>query len=223
MARLHISGKRLQINKANTVMIVAIALAAFLVTFSLVASKALLSQRAYQNRVIAEKQKALKQLKEDITASSNLMTAYQAFVGTSDNLLGGNPKGSGDHDGDNAKIVLDALPSKYDFPALASSLEKIISSKNYKLDSITGTDDEIGQANKAGDSPQPVEVPFQVGVSGTFDAMKDLSDIFERSIRPIKIRVLNVSGSNSELKVSITASTYYQPAKSLNIQTKEVK
>ncbi len=221
MAKVHTSGKRLQIDKANSAMLIVVAISAFVVTFSLVAGRALMSQKSYQSRVIKEKQKAATQLQENIKATESLQTSYKAFVGTPDNIIGGNSSGTGERDGDNAKIVLDALPSKYDYPALASSLEKIITGKSFKINSITGSDDELAQAGDK--EAKPVEMPFQVEVDANFASAKDLMNIFEKSIRPIKIKSIELTGSNNNLKVSVNAVTYYQPAKTLKIDTKEVK
>ena len=127
MAKTASFTKRALISKASSTMVVATAVAAFIFIFSAVASKALFSQAAYQNKVIAKKKQALATLKADISAVDNLNNSYKTFIGTPTNVLGGNPTGTGDQDGDNAKIVLDALPSKYDFPALTTSLEKLIS------------------------------------------------------------------------------------------------
>src|SRR6185436_19057656 len=95
--------------------------------FSLMASRGLLGQRSYQARVINEKGKAVKQLQSNVAATKSLVDSYSNFTSLSSNVLGGNPRGTGDKDGDNGKIVLDSLPSKYDFPALTTSLEKILS------------------------------------------------------------------------------------------------
>lgn len=223
MAKDNPSTKRIQINKANTRMVGAIAGASVIVIFSLVASRALMSQRAYQSRVISEKTKAVNQLKDNVKSVQNLATSYSAFVGTSSNVLGGNPSGTGDKDGDNARIILDALPSKYDFPALATSLEKILTSNSYKVNSITGTDDELQQQNTSSPSPAPVEIPFQISITGAYASMKDLITTLEKSIRPIQIQTLQLSGSDSNMQVSISAKTFYQPEKNLTITTKEIK
>ncbi len=223
MAGQHqVSLKRIQINKANTIMVASIAVAAFIVVFSLVASRALLSKRGYQSRVIDGKTTAVNQLEQNLDTVDELVVSYQAFVGTPDNVIGGNPSGSGEGDGDNAKIVLDALPSKYDFPALATSLEKILG-KKYQIDGITGTDDEVAQGNGTVTAPAPVDMPFEVGATGNFTSIKDLLLIFERSIRPIKISKLEVNGSNSQLQITVNAKTYYQPEKTLSVQKKVVK
>ena len=114
------SEKRLLINQANSRIVAVTTAASFIVVFCLVASYTLVGELAYQNRVLGKKKAALSQLKTDINSVQTLETSYTAFVQTPQNVLGGNTHGQGGMDGDNAKIVLDALPSKYDFPALAT-------------------------------------------------------------------------------------------------------
>lgn len=223
MASAQQSTKHLQINKANSNMVMIIAVAAFVVVFSLVASRALLEKSSYQRRVIAAKQKAATQLKANVEAAHSLQSSYKAFVSNPNNIIGGNPSGSGENDGDNAKITLDALPSQYDFPALTSSLEKILTKNNYKINSIVGTDDELAQQNNQSPTPSPVEIPFSVGVGATLDTSKTLLDLFQHSIRPMNIQTIDISGSNSDMTLNITANTYYQPARNLNIKTEVVK
>lgn len=225
MAVKGITGKRALIDKANSTVVVITSVAAFITVFSLVATKTLVGQAAYQNRVLKAKHTAVTQLKSDITASDELKNSYQAFVSTGQNAIGGNPDGTGAQDGNNAKIILDALPSSYDFPALATSLEKIITGTNgLTITSITGTDDEVNQStNQSSGTPQPVPMPFQVSVTGNYQAIQGLIGVFEHSIRPFQIQTMDLSGDQNNLSLTLTAQTYYQPAKSLNITTKVVK
>ena len=66
-------------------------------------------------------------------------------------------------------------------------------------------------------------MPFSIGVGATLDSSKALLDIFQHSIRPISIQTIDISGSNSDMTLNITANTYYQPARNLNIKTEVVK
>ncbi len=246
MAKNILSTKRLQIDKANANMVVILAVAAFLTVFSLVASRALVSQRGYQGRVIEKKKKALTQLKANNEAAKKLVTSYTAFISTPDNIIGGLPSGTGDRDGDNAKIVLDALPSKYDFPALVSSIEKVLISRNYIINSISGTDDEINQsssttpnstasasengqttetssASATGQSIQPVEMPFEVTVAGNLDSAQGLLDVFQLSIRPIRVFKFSLSGADDKLNIEVSAKSYYQPQKKVTIKLEAVQ
>lgn len=222
MARA-LSTKRLQVDKANATMALVVAAAAFVTIFSLVASRALLNQRSYQARVIKQKKQTLAQLKENNKAAEQLVTSYKAFVGSSDNVIGGSAAGSGPNDGDNAKIILDALPSKYDYPAVVTSLEKILKDRNFKINSIAGTDDSLNQKEQTTSTPQVVEMPFQINVTGNADSTKGLLETFQRSIRPIQVVSIKLSGKDTSLTTDITAKTYYQPSKSVTITTKEIR
>jgi hypothetical protein len=225
MANAMISAKRALIDKANTNIVIYVSVAAFIVIFSLVATKTLISQATYQNRIISAKRVAVNQLKSDISATGQLKAAYNAFVSTPQNVIGGNPDGTGSQDGNNAKIVLDALPSTYDFPGLTTSLENLLTNQNgIVINSISGTDDEATQGgNQLSVNPQPQPIPFTISVTGTYSGMQSVISTFEHSIRPIQIQTLSLSGDSSSLTMTITAQTYYQPAKSFNISKEAVR
>jgi hypothetical protein len=219
-----INSKRVLIDKSNSTIVAVTAVAAFVIIFCLVASKALISQELYQGRVISKKKVALSQLKSDITDSNSLLSSYKAFISPPTNLLGGNPTGTGAQDGNNAKLVLDALPSQYDFPALATSLGTLITGQGLKINSITGTDDEVAQQSTlASGDPQPVPMPFSFVVEGSYEELQALISRLQQSIRPFQIQTMNISGSQSDVTATITAQTYYQPAKTLNITEETVK
>lgn len=244
---MNLSSKRLQIDKANQSIVIILSVAVFVAIFSVFVSKALLTKRAYQSRVIAGKERALKQLKDNIKAIDSLNTSYKAFVSTPQNIIGGGITGSGDRDGDNAKIVLDALPSKYDFPALTTSIEKILGDKQFKINSITGVDDEIAQSGsllKKSNNPtstsasptstssssstnvdagEPKPVPFTASVTGTYASAQSLIQTLEKSIRPVQVTSITLAGNDSSLQMDVSASTYYQSEKIYTITTKDIK
>ena len=223
-SKARISVKRMQIDKSQQRMLIAAAIAAFTLVFALVGGKMMIDQVLYQNKVIAAKKAAVQQLRSNVQASSSLQTSYKAFVSTSQNVIGGNPQGTGPQDGDNAKIVLDALPSKYDFPALATSVERLVTSQNMGIESITGSDDEVAQAeNASSPDPQPVAMPFQFSATGSYQSAQNLVTAFDKSIRPFQILKLQLSGGQENMTVKVDAQTYYQPAKNFNITKKTVK
>lgn len=218
------STKRVLIDKANTRIVAYVSVAVFVFIFSAVAVKMLVGQAAYQNRVITKKRAAVNQLKVDISASTQLKSAYTAFTSTSQNALGGNPTGNGPQDGDNAKIVLDALPSSYDFPGLTTSLERLVSAQGVNIDSIGGTDDELEQSgNQSSITPQPVPIPFDISVDGDYSSLQNVVSALGKSIRPMQIQTLHIKGGTDKLTMDITAQTYFQPAKSLNIKKQVIK
>lgn len=218
------STKRLAINKAYATILLAVGITTFVTVFSLVACKALYSQMRYQSKVSSKKETALKTLKANLQTSDQLITSYEAFANETTNVLGGNPKGDGPNDGDNPRIVLDALPSKYDFPALTTSIEKLLHDKGFSITSITGNDDEVIQsAQDTSAEPQPVEMPFSVDVTTSDQRVKQLIQLFEKSIRPIQVHQMNLQSQNGQVKVTVTAKTFYQPEKSLNVTSEVVK
>lgn len=223
MAKLSLSNKHLQISKANTTITMVLAIASFITVASLVGARTMLQQRSYQAKVIKEKELAAKTLKENIDSVNTLLTSYQEFVARPDNIIGGNTAGTGERDGDNAKIVLDALPSKYDFPAIAASLEKVLTQNGFAINNINGTDDEVAQAAKNNPSPEVVEIPFIFSVNGTYESLNDLIRKLELSIRPIRLNKIEFTVSGGASEMNIDATTFYQSEKKLNITTKEVK
>jgi len=225
MADTEILTKRMAINKSNAQMVIVVAVAAFVTVFCLFAAKALWSQNSYQARVTTAKEKAHKQLQENITAYSQLTKSYQAFVSTPNNVIGGLTAGTGPNDGNNGKIVLDALPPSYDFPALTSTLEKILTDRGFKVGSITGTDDQLNQQqNTSSNKPTPVPMPFTFSVSNvSYASVGQLVTALQQSIRPIQIDTMDLSGGASNMTLNITAHTYYQPSKSLKINKQVIK
>lgn len=225
MARNLPTTKRVQIDKANLVIVIAVSAAAFVTVFSLVAVKSLASQRSYQAKVITAREKARDQLHENLAAADELTNSYKQFVSSTVNAIGGNPVGNGERDGDNARIVLDALPSKYDFPALATSLEKLTNGQGMAIENIEGIDDEVNQlSSSATGSPQPVEIPFKLGVKGGYASAQNLIGVLERSIRPFVVNEITLNANDSgNVTVTIDGKTYYQPEKGLQLEKEVIK
>ncbi len=218
------SSKRLAIVKTNGKMVSMISVASFVTIFSLMAAKSVFSQISYQSRVIAADQQTNRQLSSDISSANKLVSSYKSFVSQPTNVIGGNSQTTGGNNGDNAKIILDALPSQYDFPALATSLENILNSVNVQGD-ISGTDQQLTQqTNQSSTSPQAVAMPFNVDTKSiSYSSAQQLIDRLESSIRPIQIDSLQMTGGSNNMTVSISAHTYYQPAKKISITTKVIQ
>ncbi len=234
--KMQLSTKRLMIERANSMIVVIVGVAAILTTFSLVASRSLLAKRSYQSKVITAQEKARDQLQANLEAVDSLEASYKEFVARPENIILGNTGGTGERDGDNAKIILDALPSKYDYPALVASIEKVLSDRNYHINGITGTDEEAGQSgattsSSSGSSTtaQPVDgsavsMPFQLTAEGDYVAMIDLLSVFQRSVRPLYAQKLVFRASDAgRVELTYEGNSYYQPEKSLSIKQEVVK
>lgn len=217
------SNKRTQIDKAKTRSVSFVAIAVFVTVFSLVSANSLLKQRSYQAKVINKKEAANDQLEKNIEATESLVASYKQFVASPVNMISGNPSGTGEKDGDNARLVLDALPSKYDFPAVATSFEKILNDKKIKMEGITGTDDEIAQSSLSAETtPKAIDIPVSLSVEGSYSSMQDLINVFERSIRPFTIQKISLNGGTDKMKMNLELKTYFQPEKKLNIKMETV-
>jgi hypothetical protein len=233
--QLNMSTKQIQINKANSSIVLVVGIAAFLTVFSVVASKSLLARRSYQAKVIGLQEQARDQLGANIQAVDQLKVSYQSFVGRPENIIAGNSQGSGERDGDNAKIVLDALPSVYDFPALTSSLEKIMDDRGYAITNISGTDNEAGQSTSSTGSQtsksstaasQPVgssvDMPFEIGARASYASATELLEVFRNSIRPFYVqRVIMTATEKDTVELRVIGKTFYQPETTLKI-TEEI-
>ena len=206
------------------IVVSAVSIATFILIFTVFATRSLLSQRSYQAKVITKQEKAKKTVEDNLQARDGLVAQYKQFVGRTANIIDGSTNGTGDRDGDNAKIVLDALPSKYDFPALTSSVEKLAKNSNATIMSLSGSDDEVNQqAEESTGATTPIEMPFQLSVSGNFDSMQKMVESFERSIRPMSLTKLSISGKDSGLTMTMDAKTYYQPDNGLRVTEEIVK
>ena len=211
-----------QNNKRITIVTVA---AAALFVFMVVGGHAMLSRIGYQRRVTTKQHQAIDTLKADQAALNALVNQYKVFNNANPNMLGVNNTGTTGDQGSNARIVLDALPSQYDFPALTSSIEKILSSRGVAPDGITGTDvaPTSGAADTSSD-PQPVPIQFTFSATTTYENSQALLNDFKRSIRPFKTINFSISaGTDNQIAVNATMETYFQPSKKLGIKSLEVK
>lgn len=219
------STKRLAISKAQTQMVTIIAVASFIVVFCLMASRAVWGQIGYQTRVTNKAEKAHKQLVSNIQAFEQLKHAYANLNSGSTNAIGGQMNGTGDNDGNNTRVVLDALPQTYDFPALTASIEKILHDQSLSINSISGTDDQLNQeGNTSSPTPQAVPMPFTFSINNaSYTAVQQLIVKLQQSIRPIAIDSIDLSGGVNNMTLTVNAHTYYQPAKNVNIAQQVVK
>lgn len=209
-------------------MMIVIAIATVVTVFCLTSSKALLSQASYQRQVLKATHDITTQLQNNTKTANTLITQYKAvFQGDGPtNIIGGkNTKEptARPPDGDNARIVINALPTTYDFPALLTSVSSILSSANIQSPSIGGTDESSLADNQPKASPQPTTITINVGGTGTYASVQKLIKDFERSIRPFDVTNLTLSGGDSSLQVTMNMNTYFQPAKALTIDSKEIK
>lgn len=236
------SAKHAIIDKANTTMLMSVAGAIFVVVFSVFAAKALIEQSSYQNEVINQKQEALKIAEQNHQAAQELETSYIAFATEPINVLGGSPTGSGPKDGDNAELVLDSLPSELDYPAGASSIEKILLDGGFLIKALGGSEsvdapapiapvDETAVVDETTGEEVPTdstlevtvaEVPYPFEAVATPETTPILLQILESSIRPFNITSLTLEADGTNIILQVSMKTFYQSGTSLQVTKEEV-
>lgn len=220
MAKMSV--KHVQIDKSQSTMLAVVALTVVVVVFGLFATKAMVSKGLYQRRALSARREVVGKLKDNYQAAQTLFNQYSVFAKANPNIIDGTIDGQSSQDGDNAKIVLDALPDTYDAPALASSVEKLLLGRTLSIESLEITDDPATYSAQPEAQPQPKTIPFSFTGSATFQTDALLLQDFEKSIRPFDVNTLELDGTDSDLKISVTMTTYYQPATSLDLQATKV-
>lgn len=225
MAAFENSKKRIEISKANAQMLVVVGVASFITVFCLVATYSIWKLTKYQSSVISASKISKQALSSDISAFGNLVVSFNKFDGQAQNVLGGTSNGTDPNSGSNAKIVLDALPSSYDYPALATSIEKLLDAGKYNVAGISGEDDQLNQeSNNTSQDPQPVNMPFNFNITSTsYQAAEQLIGVLQKSVRPLQIDTITMTGSGNDMTLDVSGHSFYQPGKTLNITTKVVQ
>ena len=208
-----LSIKHVQIDKAHFQMVLMVSAATVAVVFALFASQALFKQISYQNKVISLRSKADKVLEANVKSAQTLENSYNAFADSTESVLGNNDN--------NAKIVLDALPSKYDFPAVVSSLSYLAKISGVSLSDVSGTDLEL-TAEQQSATPKLVEIPFDVTVKGSYQSVQKFVENMQKSIRPFQIVRTDFKGNDTDMTLTVSAKTFYQPEKLLQLKEEVV-
>jgi len=222
MAKNEISLKRIAVSKANKQMVIIAAVGAFITVFCLVASNYLLGIQSYQAKIIAADISADNKLKSDVSAKNQLVQSYEKFIQKNPTITGAKTTNS-PYKYNNATVILDALPSQYDFPALTTSIDKLLQSNNLSITSIGGTDQSATISNSPSSNPQPVAMPFSFAIdNANYQSVQTLFVKMQESIRPLQINNINLTGTDSNMTLTVNAHTYFQPKKVFKIGTETI-
>lgn len=199
--------RREQVKKAGSTVFIVAALASVIVMFSAISMKFLWEKKSYNDRVIGAKTAARDNIETNLNNLAKLSDQFPQLETSAST---------------NSKTILHALPPTYDYAALASSIDYLATLSGVASNTSIGEDISASALNSAPIS-QPVELPLSLQVRGNYDSIKQYIFNLERSIRPIHIKSVSYSGSNDSLEATIEAVTYYQPARSLDVQKQEVQ
>ncbi len=209
--------KRQQIEVAGRVVFVWIAIAAAALSFCAATGQFLLAKWLHNNKVITAKHQAVGILSSSLGNAKELTQEVDALV--ANEALASVKTEATDP---NTKSVLDALPTTFDPAALATSLQQaILNRSGVGIDNIS-VPQEVGEATPVVDSI-PQEMAFSFTVSGSYEQIKQAVLDVERTIRPMRITSFNLVGSDQDLRASVDAVTYFQPAKSVELKKETVK
>jgi len=223
------ANKQLQIDRAQSTTMIAVATAVVISVFCLVSAKQLWSQASFQRHVVDGKHQAATTLNNDTSSAADLTNRYNTIFqnnATSTNIIGGRNTSctkAVPPDGSNDCIVLDALPTTYDFPALISSLTQILNNDSIANPGISGTDQSSSANSTPSASPAPIPIQLTISGNGSITQVKKLITDLERSIRPFNITDVQLRGSDANMSISLNVTTYYQPALVLTIGTRTVQ
>jgi Tfp pilus assembly protein PilO len=198
--------KRAHIEQSNHIVFIAVTVAAVVVVIALVVLNFLWKQEVYNRHILAAKNKTATTLQQNISNVKNLEGTLSSL-----NVS----------DVDQQKI-LDALPASYDYPALASEFDNLANYSGVSLQGSIGQD-QSASAIAPSSNPSPVPIALTLNVNGSYKSVQDFIKNLELSTRPVVIQSVQLTGTNNNLQAQITANTYYQPTKTLELGKETVK
>lgn len=227
MNRPHVAiRKRQQILKANQAMFLWVASASVVVGFSLVIAIFLWQKIDFGEKVLTEKLKTVTTLNKNLAAVPGLRDNIRV-LNTNENLAATRL-----HEADPAvQSVLDALPADANSAALGSSFQaKLLSGVSgvtldtIKVDPVVGVETQVGEEVPEDSIKNTISFSFTVSVaSNNPDALRQVLQRIERSIRAIDITSLTVEQQGSRLVMSAAGHAYYEPARSVQLKDKVVR
>lgn len=214
--------KRQQIAQANRMVFVWVAIASVVLSFAIIGGQFLVSKALYNNKVLTEKKLTRSTLEKNIKAADKLKKEVAVL---SDNQALRSARVNDDET--TLQVIIDALPTKEDALALGSSLQLVILPQaGVIVESLTvgdtltqATTDEETETATATATP----ITFTTIFTGNSQQIKAALLAIERTIRPISIDNLTIEGADSNLKATISATTYYQQQKTLDMQSEVVE
>ncbi len=221
--------KRQQITNANKQVMIWVASAAAIITICAMVSFNLVQHILYQSKVIGEKNKTEKTIKDSVAAVPGLKNNINALQ-TNSNLLALKADSA-----DSAfNVVIDALPTEDDSTALGSSLQnKILLNSGVVLSAFTTTSSTTAQsssttsssaktASKSVSAPAAQTLLFSFTIDGNYDAIQQALKDIEKTIRPIIITSIKIQGTDDKLKAVVSATTYYATKASYALGSKDI-
>ncbi|HET8689825.1 MAG TPA: hypothetical protein VFL81_00060 [Candidatus Saccharimonadales bacterium] len=221
--------KRQQIAQANKMIFIWVAVAAVAVSFCAVALQFLVREGLFNQKIINAKAATNRTLESNIASADQLKANVQALLADT-NL---NAVRTKDTD-NNLQVVLDALPTDGDSTSFATSLQTIVLvgagakvsqlSTSGQFSGDGGGDSSAGDLTDSGSLIQTdaSTLPFAAQINGTYKEVRGTLDDIAKTIRPINITTMNITGQDTDLSVTLNGNTFYLPAKTVSLGSKEI-
>jgi hypothetical protein len=212
--------KRQQIEVAGRTMFMWVAIAAVALSFCVATGQYLFTKWDFNNKILGKKYTTSQTLANNITNAQKLKQEVDNLTANQDLAsIKTNPEDP------NTKSVLDALPTTFDPAALATSLQQVVLSRSgVSIDNITVPPDiDTSASGQAPAAKGPQEMRFTFTVIGNYDKIKTLMIDLNRTVRPMKLMNLALSGDDQNLRAAFDMVTYYQPAKTVTLGQEEVR
>jgi len=222
--------KRTQIAKANRTMFMWVAAVSAVVGVALVGSIFLIQKIAFNEKILAEKNKTVSILEKNNNSISELESQVRV-LDSNQALIDSKAK----PDDQAIQVILDALPQSANSLALGASLQnKLLSGipgltiNTLKVDPVVGIESlssdstTTSSSSSVSISGQP-QITFRFSVVGSETALKEVLTRLERSIRTIDITSLRIESQGSNRLLTIQARAFYELARTVELKDKVVK
>ena len=171
----------------------------------------------FNEKVLAEKGKTVKQLQSNIVAAKELKGSINV-LNTNEELKSVRTS----EDVPPLQSVLDALPADSNDLALGASLQQKLLKNvpGVKIESVSFSNDNVtgGSTDSSGGASSQ---PFTLSISGTPEDLRTALERLERSIRAVDIRAMSGSSYENKVTLQISGSMSYLPP--VKVEMKEKK
>ena len=220
--------KRQQITNANKLIFIWVIVAAVALSICGVGIQFLFRQASFNQKIISAKATTQSTLASNIDNAKELKKKVDNLLADT-NLASvrANPSDT------TLKVVLDALPTSEDSAAFASSLQQNVLSKSGVSINELSTIGQSGEAavvtgeevpaDEAAVSTTALTTGFNFGATGGYDQIKNMLYDLERTIRPVNVTVLSLTGTDSTLRVTASGVTYYLPERTVELGKRTIK
>ena len=220
--KLNSASKKTILQKTGKNMFVWVTIASIACSVSIVFSIILIQRIFFINTLIDEKNKTLKTLSSNNDAIPKLQNSVRA-LNSNQELINAKARESDDP----VQVVLDALPTEPNYPALGASFQQVLLNNRPGIKilglTVNQTATGSGSSNQSTKHPGLYEMPFSFSAQGNTASLINLLTYLEKSIRVVDTKTLSISSSGDEQLLSISGVAYYQPPKTIEVKTKEIK